>query len=234
MSLAVPRCRTRPLCSRRKEGIGVTRATRNNTRLCSFCATARGVPRADYDEPVLMSDHFFVVPSLGGFLEGWLLVVPREHLLNLRQTPRSCRAELEAVVAEVSRALESRYGPLVKFEHGPGQCGSSAGCSIDHAHLHVVPYRAPLREAVEAESRADLGLVQVDSLFEIVSTPPRSSYLYLEEADGQAFIGFADALESQLVRRVLARRAGRGTSFDWREDLALENLARTRAAIVAA
>jgi hypothetical protein len=179
----------------------------------------------------LDSPNFVVIPSLGGFIEGWLLVVPRRHDLNLRQLPAEYRSEFDRLVQRTHNRLRDLYGPTIAFEHGPRCIGDPAGCTVDHAHLHVVPFGAAIREAVEAEAGGALHLESVRSLFESVPGHDHESYIFLEEPSGERYLGFASNIQSQLVRRVLARSRGRGRNFDWREDLALESVSRTVAAV---
>jgi ATP adenylyltransferase len=189
---------------------------------------------AEYDTPVFQTDNFFAVPSLGGFIEGWLLVVSREHHLNLRQVPSVHRNELAQITNQAAARLRALYGPVTMFEHGPSALEMSAGCGIDHAHLHLVPWAKSLRADVEAETGHRLTLAPVDSLFTGVKTATGDSYIFLEEANGDRYLGFSSQIQSQLVRRVLARSVGRGLLFDWQEDPALESVERTRVAVSAA
>jgi len=202
--------------------------------VCRFCGVGIEDPRAAYDRPVVESANFLVVSSLGGFVEGWLLVLPRRHFLNLRVMPPELRAECNRVVSEAAAMVERVYGPTVAFEHGPSCPGSPAGCSIDHAHMHVVPHRHEVRSDLERELGGRLQLHPVKSVFAAVSPPAEASYIFLQETTGERYLGFSEEIPSQLVRRILARRVGRGEQFDWRDDLALETVMRTRAAVVRA
>lgn len=44
--------------------------------------------------------------------------------------------------SKVLKALTTRYGPVVAFEHGPNREGSATSCGTNHAHIHFVPYHS--------------------------------------------------------------------------------------------
>jgi len=55
---------------------------------CRMCANLNAPTlHRIWDRPLLGSDHFVAIPSLGSLVRGWLLVVPRCHYLNLAKLP---------------------------------------------------------------------------------------------------------------------------------------------------
>ena len=51
---------------------------------CVFCSQFRedSAP-AVWNEPILESQNFVVVPSLGSLVEGWTLLLPKSHYLSM-------------------------------------------------------------------------------------------------------------------------------------------------------
>jgi diadenosine tetraphosphate (Ap4A) HIT family hydrolase len=104
---------------------------------CRFCEMKRS--NAQWDQPLWESERFVAVPSKGGFVPGWMLVVPRSHALNLSMLDPDAVAELERFVELVSSALRTAFGDPTLFEHGAVSENTTFGCGIDHAHMHLVP-----------------------------------------------------------------------------------------------
>src|SRR5579864_8573109 len=109
---------------------------------CRYCsgflapdATGKGLP---WNTPVLESEHFVVVPTLGHLIPGWLLLIPRQHYACLGALGPDLRSEVMDLKAESESLLKRLYGPVMKFEHGPCSPGTGGTC-VSHAHLHLVP-----------------------------------------------------------------------------------------------
>src|SRR5690349_14094182 len=86
-----------------------------------------------WNEPLFESRHFFVVPSLGALVEGWLLLVPKDHFICIGELPESMIAEMESVQTTVTSFLTECYGHATIFEHGPHTDKLQIGCGVDHA-----------------------------------------------------------------------------------------------------
>lgn len=94
------------------------------------------------------------------------------------------------------------------FEHGPIRPGTPTGCGVDHAHLHVVPLGFDL-----------LGALPEGMDWETVQSHDPWAGLghrdYLLAGDGERWLACEPAApRSQLLRRLIAERAGHGASWD--------------------
>src|SRR5688572_22883211 len=105
----------------------------------AFALEAYGLNRCLWDTPLFESENFSCVPSVGALVEGWLLVVPKNHALSCSRIGAGHRNEFASFVETVATALQLKYGVVSLFEHGAGRCRSSIGCGVDYAHLHLVP-----------------------------------------------------------------------------------------------
>jgi diadenosine tetraphosphate (Ap4A) HIT family hydrolase len=101
-------------------------------------------PSEVWNKPLLESDHFVVLPSLGSLVPGWVLVIPKQHYLCIGALPQSLFPEFQRVKKEIVKLIASQFGDPCLFEHGPSSPGLKVGCSVDHAHLHVVPFSGDL------------------------------------------------------------------------------------------
>jgi ATP adenylyltransferase len=196
---------------------------------CSFCSRMAGEHSANTAEPwqtvIFESPNFVVWPSMGGFVEGWLLAVPKEHALNVSQMSVGGRAELGRLLDHVTADLRRVYGPIVAFEHGPVHAAQPVGCGIDHAHVHLVPYQASFHREVEATLGRQLTWEPLASLADVPSGRALP-YVSVQDSDGRSFVCFDAAIPSQLGRRTLGRLEQTQT-WDWRSDPHVQTVSRT-------
>ena len=192
---------------------------------CRYCA---GFLRADSNKPdapwnktILESRNFVVVPTLGHFIPGWLLVIPREHHLCLGALDDELMSELTAVKRKSEDLLRGIYGAVIKFEHGP--CLSvTVGTCVAHAHLHIVPTKEDLRSELASffRGREIHGLHELSFLFE-----HKCPYILYEDDAGSAAVYETPLIPSQFMRMLLARKIGALAKYDWRDYFGLEELA---------
>jgi diadenosine tetraphosphate (Ap4A) HIT family hydrolase len=205
---------------------------------CQFCSAAEPVfraPGAWWNVPLFETDAFVVWPSLGALVAGWILIVPKRHLLCLAVLSTQLKDELSALESAFRDRLESSFGlPVISFEHGPSEPGDPVSCTIDHAHLHVVPTATELRpRAAEIAGLPEWNTVT--GLGDCRSIHERGlSYVYLRTPDGREQVLAAKKLPSQLMRRVIAESKGPRVSWDWREHHRLNTVWQTRDALKAA
>jgi hypothetical protein len=81
---------------------------------CRFCPPAfSSYGRGQIENTVLFeTDEFVVVPSLGSLVEGWLLIVSKEHYLCMAEAPPSLIDELLALQQFVRGVIVDKYQPL--------------------------------------------------------------------------------------------------------------------------
>src|ERR1700719_4527869 len=194
-------------------------------RQCRMCASlaAASFP---WDKPLLESENFVAVPSIGSLVPGWLLVLPRAHYLSLREIPRGLRREYMSFVEDVSRRIIGHYGKLWSFQHGPSLENLAIGCGVDHAHLHLLPIDLDLRPAVAEALQSRLVWHEIGGIFDKKVSTPEMSYLFYSRR-GVSWVAHSAAFGSQLFRRAVARKLGRPGEFSWREYPQLETVERT-------
>lgn len=191
-----------------------TPALRGVATSCPFCTTI-----SQAEEPSLFSGQDFVTwSSVGALTEGHLLVLPQWHVLSAAALESSDRDLLADYLDFVRDRLTEAYGPVCVFEHGPATEGLAVGCSIDHAHLHLLPWKDSLvARAVAALPhlawrRYDNGISRGLSLVDV-----GSSYLLVEDADGCGAVGIGDEIPSQAVRRLVTAEQQRAEEWDWKK-----------------
>lgn len=202
-----------------------------NTR-CGICAGLRrpeGSESAPWDRVLFESEHFVAVPTRGAIVPGWVLLVPRNHVLCLAALPPDQWGEFEAFCAEVWDAVQAGFGPAAAFEHGPAAPNQRVGCGVDHAHLHIVPTACDLRGGAEVEFPGRIVWEPARALADAIARHRRGQpYLYVQQfREGPAWLGTYADLPSQLFRKVIARSVGRPDQFDWAAHPGHRNVAAT-------
>jgi diadenosine tetraphosphate (Ap4A) HIT family hydrolase len=195
---------------------------------CCLCSNlSSSSPDRPWNKPLFESANFVSLPSLGSLVEGWLLVVPKNHFLSMGALSNDLANELDLLKAEIGSVLERRYGHLCIFEHGPSLPNSHIGCSVDHAHLHLVPIDFDLFEAVAPYLPP--GTKWSTATWEDCRAAHHrgKDYLYLEQPIGNGRIAVHSAFGSQLFRKAIAARLGVPKQFNWREHFHVENIERT-------
>ncbi len=183
---------------------------------------------APWDRALLQSRDFLALPTVGALVEGWLLVVPKEPYLCVGAMPRTVIQRFRRFLDTVIDTVKLAYGDASVFEHGPTACCQSAGCGVDHAHVHVVPVGWELTESAEAVFDGDLLWHDVASLEVTADYFQRGlPYLYVEQPAGQARIATHASFPSQLMRRAIAQSIGIPNQFNWRDHPMRRNVVRT-------
>ena len=185
-----------------------------------FATEAYAESRELWDTPIFESRSFVAIPTVGALVEGWLLVVPRTPALSFARLSTAQFSELGKFLDAIVPPIESAYGPVAVFEHGPAIANSSVGCGVDYAHLHLVPTRCDLLAGAR-KIAANIRWEQITSFDEtrkylsfahgywFLKQNYRSDLCYL----GTCAYGHS---KSQLFRRVIANYLGRPSVFDWK------------------
>lgn len=184
---------------------------------CLFCRIVkRQAPVTGHPENVILleSDNFYVKPALGHFVEGYCLVVSKEHVRTMAELEVEEFAELEKVLGEVALRLTTLYkSGICTFEHGAVCPANRAGACIDHAHMHILPMDCAVTNQLEA-----LRSNRISDLCELRDFGDRAqSYIYYEPQPGLRMVYTCDErVPSQFMRRLLCEQLGMRRSWDWR------------------
>jgi len=196
---------------------------------CPYCTHLFGpdAKRREWDVELAGSNvDAAVVPTRGTLTPGWLLVIPRVHVLNTRALDDSMRVGFCAAVDVAVDCVTHAFGPVTRFEHGPSQEGSVVGCGVDHAHLHLVPLDFDLAAAARRHPLArSLRWVRGASASHAVH-PANQAFLTVTTPFGEQWEATGD-IPSQFFRRVIAQELGVAERFDWRQESNPTALART-------
>jgi diadenosine tetraphosphate (Ap4A) HIT family hydrolase len=202
-------------------------------RTCRFCNISNGMYQyGQIDEPFSDNEDFMAVASIGALIEGWSLIIPKEHQLSMRNVYGL--TGFSEFVGSVIPRLARQYGTLIAFEHGSAKEGSITACGTDHAHLHLVPLGGSLLSGLE-----ESGLQWTHCRpSEIAFRAGVHEYLFYCELRSKPVwqdpVGYLHVLESpisQFFRHLIARRLGQPEAFDYRRFPHLAMAEATRAVL---
>jgi ATP adenylyltransferase len=195
---------------------------------CCLCGQIRGdaandliaqmLPAYPYVRRILCEGRSFaVIPSLGPLRTGHSLLCPKSHVRSFAQLGPADEAEYLAMKGRLRAALGLAHGPkVVLFEHGMAMASDRILCTVSHAHMHFVP----VPETFDLGDACKLGWEVFDgSLAALRELAGNREYSLYESPEGESRILTAaeGVLESQYMRRVIARSLGNATHWNWRE-----------------
>lgn len=203
---------------------------------CAFCGQVAGDP--DRNEIAALIEESWALrpvlaelgaavamPSIGALVPGHTLVCPAAHYRSVLAAPQDVASDVEELTSVVRRRLEGATGlPTHVFEHGSPRDGSRVACSVEHAHVHVLPTELDVRAQVSAVTSWQSTDHDLDALRGLVGD---REYLIYEAPTGERLLTTTSSgLPSQLLRQVFA--AGLGIpDWNWRSDPAIERIRAT-------
>lgn len=175
---------------------------------CTMCASiAASLPA------IAHTPQMGVVPTLGCFVPGYLLIVPRQHVTSFGRLDTATLAEAEGLIKALSARLSVVYDlPVLGFEYGLNAPGARR---IEHAHWHLLPSSATLSEWLAERLMG----TPLDSLTDLPDG--QSSYIAVRDQAGALTVydidGPVDESRRIRLRRVLAELDPRvdAAMWDW-------------------
>jgi diadenosine tetraphosphate (Ap4A) HIT family hydrolase len=158
--------------------------------------------------------NFVAIPSLGPLVPGHTLLCPKAHIKNMACLPQELWVEFQNIKENLSNLLGSLFhSPIHYFEHGSPPQSSRVLCTVDHAHLHLVPADV---EVLDLLSQSVSWRTMQPSISSLQNAVCADEYLYYESPWSKAFIARGDSFESQYMRRVFAKALGCMDDWNWR------------------
>jgi ATP adenylyltransferase len=195
---------------------------------CCICSQIRGDANNDllaqlvepgkYVRRVLLeSESFAVIPSIGPLVEGHVLLCPKQHFKSFAQMPTMLEDEFVNIKKRLSAILTRTYRHRIHyFEHGSAKAAERPMCTVEHAHLHLVPTDAEIWTDIEHVFDWQPTPKSITSLAEVVGD---MEYIWYESPEGFSVVatGIEGTFESQYLRKTFAKAVGLGNAWNWRE-----------------
>jgi ATP adenylyltransferase len=203
---------------------------------CAFCAQINGrtsdnellrVLGTDWARRPLLAElgDAVTMPSIGALTTGHVLVCPRTHVCSTAGAEAEVAGDVARLAVRVRAFLELRFGEIVhEFEHGSPSDGSRVACSIEHAHVHLVPAAVDPMPALSGLATWRPGPHDPADLAACVQG---REYISYREPGGRRWVATTETgFRSQLMRIALAAPMG-VVDWNWREAPAVDHVAAT-------
>lgn len=188
--------------------------TRND---CAYCRYLAGYP-GENERTVYRSPNFFVLPTLGEFCTGYLLIIPNEHVMSNADLGSHVIDEFKEVLSDIEYLLKLTYAQdVLIWENGSGGHGTGkAKDSIVHSHVHIAP-SAITSEIIEKHLKLPFEDVTLETLhhhndhpYLLVRTPDKENWRICDSS--RVYI------PRQYVRQLLGEEKGlpQGEFWNWR------------------
>jgi diadenosine tetraphosphate (Ap4A) HIT family hydrolase len=195
---------------------------------CRFCnILQKQYNYEEIDKPFFEDDNFFSISSIGSIIEGWTLVIPKEHTFSMKNFYGT--KEFDIYMCNFIKIMQDKYGKIIAFEHGTNLLGSPTGCGTDHAHLHIVAFPDSLIQKLYTSN-----LLWVEcKISEIKNFVNNKEYLFYTEIDQngwkdpKGYLAILDFPISQFFRKLIADYYGKLDKSNYKEFKFLENSIKT-------
>lgn len=207
--------------------------------MCSFCSEINNVLDEDNlfynlvtketdmkNRIIFETQNFVVLPSIGSFVEGYLLIVTKQHYTCIGGISLEMYDELKFLINTCKTLIKEIYDKnSIMFEHGSTSCCTKVGGCVDHAHLHIVPINEDITPEI---SKFDTKLNLMNSIYDLEEYGKNDlPYLYYQDINNHDYIVDADIIPSQFFRQVICKKLNIIDKWDWRKMYELENLQKT-------
>ena len=183
---------------------------------CCFCRITNKSSQNEYDKVIYETNNFLVITSLGAFVEGYLLIIPKEHISSMAKLNNTLIQELKMLKAKVSQIYRKYYNASATiFENGSSSENGMYEDSIVHAHLHLLPnfknedYSNKIFGEIGCERLKDYSQINYYS---------EDSYIFYECYENNMYISKErEKFIRQHIRRILASEMN-GIESDWKKE----------------
>jgi diadenosine tetraphosphate (Ap4A) HIT family hydrolase len=179
---------------------------------CPFCEEFAN-PNYQPDRKIWENDDFILLPSLGSFTPGYLLLMPKIHIKSYATLSQK-ELTMALDIVECTREVVSReFGPVILAEHGVGKPGLRSSACCEHAHWHLIPCD-PWKVSAEYDRTAGRPAILQD-IGDLCSWNGKS-YLFLSPLKHVFWVwDQSEQFTSQFIRQVCARTMGIDEFYDW-------------------
>ena len=188
----------------------------NYSNECPFCTDTRYInnklANLPAEEAILFeNDDIYVRVDISPLCLGHVLIITNKHYLNFFEIPKEMKFQVRKLIFIIFLFL-SFNSDVLFFEHGSAQSGY-AGASIDHAHLHCIPYKFDLTGYLNEElgQAEECDILSPEKYFN-----NEFSYIYLESEKNGNKIYKVEKLPSQFLRRLVFEKQG-SQEYKWQE-----------------
>lgn len=178
----------------------------------------------DFNRILFEDDDYVIVPALGQIVEGYLLIISKNHFNSVADFSPSMHKKFESLKNKTYEILSQNYSKPTFFEHGSSSLLELGGGCINHAHLHAVPIDLSLNYT----GLTDLNPISINGISDLWNIKKENPYIYFETIGGKSYlIDIVSKLPCQYLRRVIAMKIGKPFIWNWKEYLGTNELKNT-------
>lgn len=187
---------------------------------CKFCNIINKKSIKKYDKILYETNNFVIVVSLGAFIEGYLLILPKKHILSFSELNINELNELEKLKNLIKKINKKYYNKrTIIFENGSSGSKDNNGLfkdSIVHAHLHLVPFETKNKKELFNNIYNNINYNILKNYYEIRKYM-NNYYIYCEYDEIMYLSTERELLERQWIRKILANNLNI-KKYNWRKD----------------
>lgn len=189
---------------------------------CRFCYLSD-------DEKVLMkTENFYVIPSIGSIVEGYLLLNTKYHINSYGNMDENLLYEFIIIKKEIKKILDNLFKKsCIFFEHGRAGVSTTfenTNKICYHAHLHCVATNVDLFKRICKDYKPII-LKEYKELLQLTKEYP--DYLYYENKKIMVFFPIDIYIRPQYLRSILAEELNKPNEADWRKVPNWKNVKKT-------
>ena len=173
---------------------------------CDFCQILKheeSHKNKIYNKIIHETKNFIVIPAKGHFVSGYLLIIPKKHVYSISEfiSNRNIYNEYKNLITKVRNLIQDKFGKTIEFEHGSTYGNSFAGNTIDHAHMHILPFESS--ELIYSIINDYKKVERINSIEELQNI--HNPYLYIHQKGKHYISEITDELEGQYLRKHVYR-----------------------------
>ena len=182
---------------------------------CHFCEDIfqknRDLGLPVEDSIIYEDNNIYVMPDICPLTVGHLLIITKKHFQGYANAENEVLHSVERFLCCYEEKTEGRSYTV--FEHG-AVMPSTAGASVDHAHIHIVPFRLEMHELLKGFF-PDYCQKELVGLAEYAER--NQPYLfYKAKGDESGYVYRVGGMESQFLRKVAAKLINQKEDYDWK------------------
>lgn len=185
---------------------------------CPFC----NIDKAKIENTIIEeTSNFFVIPAVGALVEGYILIISKNHIYAMSELTIEEMKEYENLINKYRGIFKSIYAkyPIV-FEHGsPNINNSIKANSITHAHTHIVNHNYK----DEKNLIEDLHFKKMKSIKQIMNKNSDNYIFYMNANKDMYFTNKFNPI-SQIMRIKIAEDLNKLFEYDWRKNKLEHNI----------
>ena len=191
---------------------------------CPFCKKTRFqnnklVNLPAEDSILFENKNIYVQVDISPLCLGHILIITHKHYLNFYETHNNIKRDVTKLKNNIKKIYKELYNmDVLFFEHGSAKPGY-AGSSIDHAHLHCIPYNFDIIKSLNniLGEPIKCNILALNSQYK-----NEFSYIYVENSKSNKFIYKVDKLPSQFLRKLVSEKLN-SSNYLWQENCLTSN-----------